>query len=225
MNLTYFFTLFTILTTYTSEVAVNNCYSDKGIKLATVTAKVKPINGSKAKKSAIQDHIVFNEFGQPVMIQSSQNGGIMHLSKYEAGKLIYTATTQKVLPNFYNKSELPSLIVNAETKTDTTFVLSHYEDGRPKKVAGIDGSTSFFEYDGCNETQTVIHPNGDTLMQIQNLFENGVLVETNTSPFRQPKFTVTTQYTDYKFNRKGHWVKRSYKTDKAIIIEKRKLIY
>jgi hypothetical protein len=214
-----------IMTSATDEETINYCRPDKGIKTAITTGEMKAKKSSKKEPSRESQKVEYNKDGQAVYIFKSKDGS-EYIRRYKDGKLQFIIYTYKDIPSFYLEGQKDSLLANAETVSDTSIVLSHNESGRPIKMQLSDGTVSVSEYVGCDEEMiTTFSANGDTLQQVRLVMRNGVLVENIWTPFYPIKSTVTSIYYDYKFNRKGHWVKRRYKISSGEVTEKRKLTY
>jgi len=188
----------------------SSCFPDKGIKVATTVAE----NGAQT--------IEYDRSGRPV-VRRKVDGTIVRY-EYQGDSLMTTITERKVKPDFYLADTDFS---NAETTIDTGVVITHNEDGRPLEMGGIDSTSLFFEYDGCEiELQTLLKANGDTIQHYQLTNKDGVLIETKWTTYGSYAEIRTTEYINYEFNEKGHWIKRSYQHQgREIVTEKRELTY
>lgn len=223
-NLNFVVTIFLSIFTATNNFQSNDeCFTDKGIK----TAIIKAVNSSNGNTIVGTQEIEFNNEGHTILIKNNQNGGIEIRRIYKNNQIKLIVTTRKEIPDFYSEDELEHLIENANVINDTAFVLSCQNDGRPLKLQSSYKSSWIFEYFGCEkEIITVLGPKGDTIQQNQSIFKDGILVETVWSLFEPIRTNRTSKYFDYKFDKKGYWIKRSYKHQgKNVITETRKLSY
>lgn len=203
-----------LLTPCITKAQTAGCYPDKGIRLAKTTTS---LNGER--QEGMQE-ISFDREGRPMKKENATEGDqSITTYHYEEGKLRYTMI----------ESEVPSWMGDGETTTqlDTSRVDAYDEEGRPLEIGGVNGLRLLFSYEGCEqEVQTYLQPNGDTLQQYVMRVEDGVLVQTVWTPHLPIKSSQTSTYYDYQFNRKGHWIKRSYRHEgKGEVVEKRKLTY
>lgn len=223
--------IITLLLIFTSVNEFNSnqeCFPDKGIKTAIITGEIKTKNSSEIKKIVESREIEFNKNGQPLVIRNTKNGGEENKREYKNNELQLIITTRKKILDFYSKNELESLIKNANIVVDTVFVLDHHKDGRPTKIEGSDGTIQIFEYFGSCEKEliTTLNPKRDTVQQYQSKFKDGVLIETIWTIFKPVKSSRISKYFEYKFDKNGNWIKRSYSHQgKNVITETRKLIY
>lgn len=223
-NLNFGVIIFLSLFIATNKFQSNDeCFPDKGIK----TAIIKAINSSNGNSIVGTQEIEFNNEGNPILIKNNQNGGLEIKRIYKNNQLEFIITTRKEIPDFYSEGELEDLIEKANSINDTAFVLSCDNDGRPLKLQSSDKSSWIFEYFGCEkEIITNLSAKGDTIQQNQSIFKDGILVETVWSLFEPIRTNRTSKYFDYKFDKKGYWIKRNYKHQgKNVITETRKLTY
>ncbi len=200
-----------------NDTPTESCYPDKGIKKAKITATYKH---STEEVSYLE--IKFDKSGR--VIRTKENGDERIVNReYKNHKLVRIITKNK-LKDFYTLGENPK---NKKAVIDTALVLQYDESERPIKMTGADNTTLLLHYEGCYiELHTLLHKNGDTIQQYQITAKNGVLAETIWTPFTPTKSSRTSKYYDYEFNKRGHWIKRSYHhQDGEVIIENRKLTY
>jgi len=215
----YIISILIFLITSCEEPSKNECFPDKGIKIAISTAEM----GSGGNEMGSQE-IYYDEEGRPLLVRNTQKGGAETRWEYVDGKLQFIIVKRKDLPSFYRKDELDSLIANASEYVDTAVIISHTEDGRPLELKGPDG-TMLFEYIGCDKRiETLIGPDGETIQQTQSIHKGNVLVESKWTLYKPDNLNSTTPYYGYKFNDKGHWIERKYDRG-GVVTERRELIY
>lgn len=224
---TYIFISLMLLAHAGGNGPLEECFPDKGVKTAKIIGKIKLDDRSQNERPNEVQEIEYNMDGQAVLIKEFGGEGAVYRRKYRDGKLQFIATTRKKLPNFYPIEQLDSLIANSESQTDTAFIVRHHADGRPFEMVQSDGTTWIFEYAGCSmEMTTTLSPQGDTIQQVQTLNKNGVPVEVIWTPFTPVKSTVVTRrFSGYKFNKRGHWIKRTCHVRGGVLTEKRELTY
>lgn len=219
-------TLFVISTfIYPKKLSVKNiCDRNIGIKTAKISAKILTDNKSQLNTSR---EITFNKDGQVILIKNFNKTSTEHKRVYLNSKLNLIITKQKSLPDFYDSSKLDSLIENAKYKIDTTFVKSHFNDGRPNTMKTYNGLTITYEYENCNKTlETYLDNDKDTIQQYISIYKNNVLSKTIWTLYNPIKSSRTSNYYDYKFNEQGDWIERSYNHENGpTITETRVLTY
>ena len=225
-------TLKTILTTilffYFNTICIGqnsiNCLPDKRIKTAKKFAKLEAENIENPYKTNYRE-TRYDLSGRPFLIRDSRNR-TKHIREYKNGKLHSIISSRKILPDFNSVEKLDSLIQAASVVIDTAFVTRYHSNGELAELKYPNGDYQLFEYNGCNEElHTFLSAKGDTIHQYQTIFKDGVVRKTIWTPFLPAKSEVITDYSDYEFNKHGHWTKRKYKHSKGEVIEWRKLTY
>ncbi len=202
-----------------------SCLPDKGIKTAKTFAMLETESRVIHKNESNYREVYYDIEGRAILIKNGRDKSI-HNREYKDGKLHFMISTRKKLPDFYSVEDEDSLIENTKTVTDTVKITRYYKNGNVAELKLADGVFQIFEYQGCKvESHTLLNSIGDTIQQNQSFFKNGVVIKTIWTPFQPVKSVVVTEYYDYQFNRRGHWVRRKYRSNEGLIIEKRVLIY
>ncbi|WP_040282108.1 hypothetical protein [Psychroserpens damuponensis] len=205
-----------ILTCASSSDSQDGCYSNKGIKIA----KSYTANDYEDIDVGFQE-THYDKNGKPTL-SANENNGTKTTYNYQGAKLIYIINESN-RPDFYDASS----DYETKLKVDTVFVSVHYKDGRLKEIIEKNNTKVLFEYDGCEKSiHTFLKQNGDTIQQVKYINKNNVLVKTKWTSFYPSKSTRVSEYYDYEFDTKGHWIKRKYKhSNKIENTETRTLIY
>ena len=193
------------------------CLPDKGIKSAQRFMK------AEGEKAIHIEDIYYDKEGRPMLRKNPRDGSETGKT-FENGRLVFLTSTRKQLPGIYLEEKKDSLLASAPTVTDTAWVISHYDNGEVKAFNQPDGTTTAFGFKGCEEEIVYfISERGDTVYTNQTSYENN-LVQKVVYTYLQPiESTRSSSYSDYKFNRKGHWIERKVTTDRRVFIESRKL--
>lgn len=217
MRFTYLIAMILLFSFTAKRNQGEGCYPDKGIKKVKITATYKH---STEEVSNLE--IKFDKSGR--VIRTKENGDERIVNREYMNRKLVRIITKNKLKDFYTVGENPK---NKKAVIDTAVVLQYDESGRPIKMTAGDKTTLLLHYEGCDiELHTLLHKNGDTIQQYQITAKNGVLAETTWTPFTPTKSPRISKYYDYEFNKKGHWIKRSYHhQDGEVIIENRKLTY
>ncbi len=203
-----------------------NCLPDKGIKTArTFMSFVSDDNEINQKDNNYQE-VHYDAAGRVILIRNSPDGS-EHRREYRNKKLQLMISTRKDLSDFYSAEDLDSLLAHSSEIKDTAMIVRHHPDGEPAELKHADGASQIFEYKGCQEESNILlSPAGDTIQAYRSIFENGVVIQTIWTPFQPAKSEdVVTDFFDYVFNKRGHWISRKYQRSGHLIVEERELTY
>lgn len=215
--------LFIILVMACKNSNNGNCYPNKGIKSAKITATKESATESSPK---VYKEIHYNDKGQPTWIKEPNSKEYKRV--YAEGHLQYIVTTGPAPHISYTSvDQKENSNPNSGRITDTAIVVNTDNFGRPLAMKNSNGETWIFEYTRCDsKLVTTINSIGDTLQQMQSNFKDGVLTETIWTPFFPTKSYSSSKYFGYKYNAQGHWIKRSYHySDQGVITENRIIDY
>ena len=203
----YLFLLIIILFSCNTEKVTrrDNCFPDKGIKKATVTATS---HESLAAEKAIYQ---FNTIGRPTLI----------LEPFRKVELVYDSINLKrTIVYSYGENE------NEIVDTEKNIVVKNDRLGRPLKIIGSDGNIANFKYIDCSEEiQYYKNSNEEIIHELKSFYENRLLSKTEWIHQRDSLEQITT-YFDYELSSSGFWLTRKYKLPNGeIITENRNLEY
>ncbi len=167
MNKVCVVTILFILTFACEQEAEEACFPDKGIE----TAKTYTKFDSEDNALELGREIHYDKDGRPLLVINVLAGS-EHRREYKNGRLQSIITTHPESSE-WSFSSRESLNLNSNSRKDTAIIVSHYKDGRPAQMKGIDSTMLFFDYVGCGyEVQTLLKENGDTMDQSQKLGRN-----------------------------------------------------
>ena len=141
-----------------------NCLPDKGIKKAVVSK-------AYSEGNITIEEMFYDEDGRLLLKKrpSSNNSELKYV--YDGVKLLYKVSFKKNVP-FFPKENRDSLLAIAPVKTDTIFILEHYENGEVKTILISEDIKRVFFYNGC---EAVIHASvsskGDTIQKAELFFQ------------------------------------------------------
>ncbi len=206
----------------------DTCYSDKGIK----TARIYIVRNGDSKKGQEKGKEKFRELsfdtsGNVIRMREPMgDDSIAFYYQYENRKLMRTLRTRnRKLWEALDITDMPQ--EEWITGMDTSKIVSHNDGGLPNELRSWDGGYLTWSYVGCEqEIRKRYSSEGVMLQETTDWKDKGLLELSTTVVHTEPQWTSVTHYFDYKFNRKGHWIKRKYRHgSKAVIVERRELEY
>jgi len=185
---------------YTSHGQLSTkCLPDKGIKIAKTTSKID------SEENSLE--VTHDKKGRVISIKKNTDDFI-HKRIYENGRLKFLIS------------------IDSYATVDTVHVTKYHLSGEAAEIKNEEGLLQIFNYDDCKEEMNMlISSAGDTIHHYKSIFDKGILIKSIWTPFQPVKSEHITEYYDYKFNEKGHWVERKYKNNNGVVIEKRTLTY
>ena len=180
------------------------CYREKGIKqeIRTVvsassdTALIKMVEAKKMSRTNKYD-----EEGR--MLEAINN-------RYNS-----SWTMQDFYEDEQHKMRLFSADYYDENQIDTTITITNDQFGRRLETLDNKGVKVLFTYSGCDkELRTDYAPDGTKSVEFELRFEYGVLQKTTGRYYPNAgTYPAITEYSDYNYDEKGHWISRIYHDD------------
>lgn len=196
------------------------CYHDKGIKLATTYAFA--LSTPENEKVQI---IEYDELGRPLKRKQIEG----EITRYVYDGINLKSTLINDVPDF----KLPNSVFDSFSmdfsyigESDTSWVTSNDEFGRPLEMRGADGNVLYMEYVDCaKEKHDYKDASGGLIFQYEIFKMDGLPQQTIVAYGGDDENKSVVKYFDYKVSEGGHWIERKYNyRENDTILEKRELI-